>query len=186
MLDDEVVALYWQRDQTAIDKTEKNYGSYLMAIVGRILPSREDREEVVNDTYLRAWNSIPPHRPRQLSTYLGKIARQLSIDRLRKQGSLKRGGTEYALSLTELEECVSGGDVTAEQADLKQVGAVISEWLYTQPVEKRNIFVRRYYFLEPIGKLAKDFGMSEEKVKSLLFRCRKSLKKALDEEGCCV
>ena len=138
MLDDEVVALYWQRDQAAIGGDREKLWQLSDGHCRPDSPSREDREEVVNDTYLRAWNSIPPHRPQRLSTYLGKIARQLSIDRLRRQGTLKRGGTEYALSLTELEECVSGGDVTAEQADLKQLGAVISEWAVHAAIREKG------------------------------------------------
>ena len=108
MEDRDIVTLYWQRDQEAIRQTDRQYGRYLSSIAFGILADREDSRETVNDTYLRAWDSMPPHRPQVLATYLGRITRQLSIDRWRARGRAKRGGSQYALSLEELGDCVSG------------------------------------------------------------------------------
>ena len=119
MEDYEIVALYWDRNEEAIAQTQQRYGGYLYKIAFQVLASRPDSEESVNDTYLKAWGSMPPHRPGTLRTYLGKITRQLSIDRLRGRGREKRRGSEYALSLSELEECVSAGDTTQERLDLR-------------------------------------------------------------------
>ena len=119
MRDEEIVALYWQRNEDAIRETEQRYGRYLFKIAYQVLADPEDSEESVNDTYLKAWGSMPPHRPGTLRTYLGKITRQLSIDRLRGRDRVKRRASEYALSLSELEECVSAGDTTQEQVDLR-------------------------------------------------------------------
>ena len=113
MEDRDIVTLYWQRDQEAIRQTDRQYGRYLSAIAFGILADREDSRETVNDTYLRAWDSMPPHRPQVLATYLGRITRQLSIDRWRARGRAKRGGSQYALSLEELGDCVSGAATVA-------------------------------------------------------------------------
>ena len=115
MEDRDIVTLYWQRDEEAIRQTDRQYGRYLSAIAFHILADREDSRETVNDTYLRAWGSMPPHRPQVLATYLGRITRQLSIDRWRTRGRAKRGGSQYALSLEELGDCVSGA-ATPEEA----------------------------------------------------------------------
>lgn len=112
MEDEAIVALYWERKENAIGETEKKYGRYLMKTAYRILADEEDSKESVNDTYWKAWNSMPPHKPKSLATYLGKITRQVSIDRFRKRTCAKRKGSVYALSLSELEECVSAGDST--------------------------------------------------------------------------
>ena len=118
MEDRDIVTLYWQRDQEAIRQTDRQYGRYLSSIAFGILADREDSRETVNDTYLRAWDSMPPHRPQVLATYLGRITRQLSIDRWRTRGRAKRGGSQYALSLEELGDCVSGAATPEEALDL--------------------------------------------------------------------
>ena len=115
MEDRDIVTLYWQRDQEAIRQTDRQYGRYLSSIAFHILADREDSRETVNDTYLRAWDSMPPHRPQVLSTYLGRITRQLSIDRWRARGRVKRGGSQYALSLEELGDCLSGAATPAKE-----------------------------------------------------------------------
>lgn len=183
MEDHEIVALYWDRDENSIAQTQRRYGGYLYKIAFQILTDRLDSEESVNETYWRAWNSIPPHRPGVLRTYLGKITRQLSIDRLRSRGREKRRGSEYALSLSELEECVSAGDTTQEQADLRLLVQSIEVFLSTLPPEARTTFVGRYYYLDPIRDIAGYYGMSQSKVKSLLYRTRQGLKKHLEQEG---
>lgn len=183
MQDENIVALYWQRDEAAIRETEQKYGTYLTKIAYNILANVEDSQESVNDTYLKAWNSMPPHWPSVLSTYLGKITRQVSIDIFRKRSSAKRKTSAYAVSLSELESCVSGGDTTGEDVDLHLLAEAISAYLRTVSPEARNTFVVRYYFMDSLRELAEDFSMSESKVKSLLYRTRMGLKTYLEKEG---
>ena len=183
MRDDEIVALYWQRDETAIRETERKYGRYLSKITYNILADLGDCEEVVNDTCLKAWNSMPPHRPAVLGTYLGKIARQLSIDRFRTRNREKRQGSEYSLSLSELEECVSGGDATRQAVDGHLLAEAVSSYLKALPVQACHAFVGRYYYMDPLKEVAAYCGMSQSKAKSLLYRTRQGLKAYLKQEG---
>ncbi len=183
MQDSEIVNLYWERDEAAIEETEKQYGKYLLKIASNILYDTEDAKESVNDTYLAAWKSIPPHKPEVLSTYLGKITRQLSIDIYRKKSSKKRRNSEYAISLTELNDCLCGGDSTIERAELKELAEVISAWLLTLSPEMRNVFVGRYYFADSIREVADYYKISQSKVKSILYRARIALKEYLEQEG---
>ena len=183
MNDDLIVSLYWSWDEQAIGETEKKYGRYLAKIAYNILSDLEDSKESVNDTYWKAWNSIPPHRPGVLSTYLGKITRELSIDIFRKRTSTKRQASAYAVSLSELEECVSGGDTTTEDADLHALVETINTFLRSLSSEARNTFVGRYYFMDSIQEIASYYGMTESKVKSMLHRTRMGLKAKLEQEG---
>lgn len=183
MEDERIVALYWQRDELAVQQTEKKYGRCLTRLAYQILANWEDSQETVNDTYIKAWNSIPPHRPRHLSTYLGKLTRQTAIDRYRKRHSEKRKGSEYAVSLAELEDCVSMGDTTAREVDLHLLGAAISAYLRTLAPEARRAFVGRYYFMDPIREIAAYQRVSESKVKSMLYRARIGLRAYLEQEG---
>lgn len=178
-----IVSLYWQRDETAIRRTEDKYENYLTKIAYNILNDFEDSRESVNDTYLRAWNSMPTHRPAVLSTYLGKITRALAIDIYRKRNSKKRAGSAYALSLSELDECIPGGRDTAQPIELKELGKVISRFLRALPEEARTVFVRKYYFMDSIHEIAAGCRMSEAKTKSMLHRTRKKLKVFLTKEG---
>ena len=183
MRDDEIVALYWQRDETAIRETQRKYGRYLNKITYNVLADLGDCEEVVNDTCLKAWNSMPPHRPAVLRTYLGKIARQLSIDRFRTRNREKRQGSEYSLSLSELEECAGRGDATRQAVDAHLLAEAVSSYLKTLPVQARHAFVGRYYYMDPLKEVAAYCGMSESKAKSLLYRTRQGLKAYLKQEG---
>lgn len=183
MRDEEIVALYWDRDENAIRATEKQYGPYLYKIAYNVLTNREDSEESVNDTYWKAWESMPPHKPGVLATYLGKITRQLSIDRYRKRSSKKRWGSQYALSLSELDECVSGGNDTEQSVDMALLGKSINSFLDTLSPEARCTFVGRYYYMDSLREVAAYYDMSESKVKSLLHRTRIGLKTHLKQEG---
>lgn len=183
MEDREIVALYWRRDEGAIRETRRKYGRYLAKIARNILSSREDGEEVVNDTCLRAWNSIPPSRPDSLAAYLGKVARRLSIDALRARAREKRGRGEYALSLSELEECVPGGTGPEEQLELSLLAQAISGYLRTLSPQARAAFVGRYFCLDPLKDVAAHLGMGESRVKSMLYRARQGLKIYLTQEG---
>lgn len=183
MQDSQIVDLYWDRNETAIDQTDKKYGRYLTKIAYNILADREDSQESVNDTYLAAWNSMPPHRPDALSTYLGKLTRRISIDLFRKRTSQKRGGGEYALSLQELEGCISGGNTTEQALDLQLLSEAIETYLRSVTQEARNVFIGRYYYLDPVKKIAGYCRISESKTKILLHRTRQGLWEYLQKEG---
>lgn len=183
MEDAQIVSLYWDRDESAIRETETKYGRYLTKIACNILNDVEDSRESVNDTYLAAWDSIPPHRPGILSAYLAKLTRRISIDRFRYRTRDKRMGSEYALSLEELGDCVCGGDTTQEAVNEKLLADAIGIYLRLLPEDARTAFVGRYYFLDPLKEVAAYCGMSESKAKSLLYRTRVGLKEYLRKEG---
>ena len=183
MEDERIVSLYWQRDESAIRETEIKYDRYLTKIALNILADREDSRESVNDTYLAAWNSMPPHRPGVLSTYLGKLTRRISIDRFRYRSRDKRRESEYALSLSELGDCVSGGNTTEEIVNVKLLADAIGIFLRLQSEEARNAFIGRYYFLDSVREVAAYCGISESKCKTLLYRTRVALKDYLRKEG---
>lgn len=183
MQDERIVELYWQRDESAIRETEQKYGSYLTKIAYNILSDLEDSKESVNDTYMKAWNSIPPHKPDILSTYLGKITRQVSIDILRKRSSLKRQASEYATSLDEIGDCIPAGETPEQAVELQFLANAIAAYLRTLSPQARNTFVGRYYFVDSIRDIAEYYSMSKSKVESMLHRTRKGLKAYLEKEG---
>lgn len=183
MQDEKIVELYWQRDESAIRETQEKYENYLYKIAYNILSDKEDSHESVNDTYLAAWNSMPPHKPNVLSTYLGKLTRRISIDIFRKRNRIKRQASEYALSLTELEDCISGDNSPEKDYEAKVLGEAINSFLRTLSVDARNVFIGRYYFLDSVKDVAKYCGISESKAKTLLFRTRNSLREYLKKEG---
>ena len=183
MEDDRIVDLYWQRNERAIAETAAKYGPYLRSISRQILSNAEDAEECVNDTYNDAWQSMPPHRPSILSTFLGKITRRISIDLWRKYSAEKRGGGETALALDELEECVSGtGDVEAEVERL-ELQKKLNAFLLALPRTDRQVFMCRYWYLDSVSDIAKRFACSESKIKSMLYRTRNRLRAMLEKEG---
>lgn len=186
MDDRQIVALYLDRDEAAIGQTEKKYGAYLYKIAYNILNDLQDSQESVNDTYLAAWNSIPPHQPEVLSTYLGKLARRISIDVFRKRNRLKRKDSEYAISLSELDEAIAGGDMPEETVQAQQLAECISGFLRNLPQESRNAFIGRYYYCDSIKEVARYCGMSEAKAKTLLHRVRCRLREYLCKEGYAV
>jgi len=183
MEDEKIVSLYWDRDERAIRETEEKYDRYLTKIAQNILNNYEDSRESVNDTYLAAWNSMPPHRPSVLSTYLAKLTRRISIDIFRGRTRVKRQGSEYALSLQELGDCVSGGNTTEEILNVKLLADAIGIYLRTLSPEARNLFIGRYYYLDSLKEAAAYCGMTESKAKSLLHRTRLGLKEHLRKEG---
>lgn len=183
MEDSQIVSLYWDRDETAIEHTQKKYGKYLAKIAYNILADREDSQESVNDTYLAAWNSMPPHRPQVLSTYLGKLTRRISIDLFRKRNSQKRGSGEYTISLQELGGCISSGDTTQQAMDMQLLSGAIETYLRSISQEARNVFLGRYYYLDPVKKIAAYCNITESKAKMLLHRTRQGLWEHLRKEG---
>ena len=186
MEDEQIVQLYWDRDEQAIAETEIKYDRYLTKIAQNILDNLEDSRERVNDTYLAAWNSMPPHKPSILSTYLGKITRRLSIDCFRSRNRDKRRDSQYALSLEELGDCVSGGNTTEEIVNVNLLADTIGIYLRLLPEDARNAFIGRYYFLDSLREVAAYCGMTESRCKILLYRTRVGLKEYLEKEGFAV
>ena len=183
MEDEQIVSLYWQRSESAIRETEQKYDRYLTKIAYNILSDHEDSRESVNDTYLAAWNSIPPHRPSVLSAYLGKLTRRISIDIFRCRNREKRKASEYALSLSELGDCVSAGNTTEDMVNVKLLADAIGIYLRLIPEEARNAFLGRYYYLDSLKEVAAYCGMTESKAKTVLYRTRQGLKDYLKKEG---
>ena len=183
MDDIKIVQLYWERDQNAITETEAKYGNYCTSIAINILGNNEDAEECVNDTYMNAWNSMPPHRPTMLSTFLGKITRNLAFNRYKHNNADKRGGSEISAVLDELSECVSGKNNVEQEIEYKELVKAIDSFLDTLSPEKRSIFVCRYWYTDSISEIAKQFHMRENTVSMTLNRIRLKLKKYLIDGG---
>ena len=184
MMDDEkIIELYFDRDERAIAETESKYGAYCYRIAYNILLCVEDSEEVVNDTYAGAWEAIPPHRPNIFSAFLAKITRRLSMKKLRYNTALKRGGDENAAALDELAECVPAGGTVAEEVEAREVGEIIDLFLKKLKADDRRMFVRRYFYLESAGDIARRFGCSRSRVYDSLDRTRARLKEYLMKEG---
>lgn len=183
MEDSQILELYFARDELAISETDSKYGQYCRTIAENILLDREDSEECVNDTWLRAWNAIPPQRPNLLRLFLGKITRNLSFDRYRADKAKKRGGAELTVALAELSECVGGGTDPADEAEMKLLKTVIGQFVDNLPQRERGIFLRRYFYVESTAEIAKQYTMKEANVRLILSRIRKSLREVLTKEG---
>lgn len=183
MDDNRIIDLYWERSETAIAETAKKYGRYCHYISYNILYNNEDAEECVNDTFLGAWKSMPPQRPNRLSTFLGKITRNLSLNRFKLYNAQKRGLGQTGLVLSELEECIPALDNVAQETDEMILLESINKFLYSLPPIKRKIFVRRYWYLSAIKDISEQYGMTNNKVSSMLFRLRNELKTHLEKEG---
>lgn len=183
MDDAKIVQLYWDRDEQAIPATASKYGNYCISIARNILGNCEDAEECVNDTYLNTWNAIPPHRPKRLSAFLGKIVRNLSFNRYAHNTADKRGGGELPAVLEELAGCVSGSDDVGQIYEHKELAAAINDFLGTLPAEKRNIFVCRYWYTDSVNEIAARYGMTCGAVSMTLKRLRTKLHSYLVERG---
>ena len=183
MDDSSIVELYFARSEQAIQETDTKYGGYCYSIAYNILANQEDSEESVNDTYLSAWNSIPPRKPNPLAPFLGKIVRHISIDMWRKNGALKRGGGEMPLVLEELQECVASGENLEERYEQKELVRQVRNFVASLSDTERRVFVCRYWYCESIAEIAQRFSWSESKVKMTLLRTREKLKLHLQKEG---
>ena len=182
MEDQGIIALFFDRSEQAIAETDKKYGGYCYSIAYNILFNREDSEECVNDTYLAAWNTIPPRRPNFLNAFLAKMTRHISIDRWRKRSAKKRGGGEIFLALEELEDCVDSSSTETEY-EKKELSRVLNQFLSSLPETERNVFLCRYWYLDSIQTISEVSGFSQSKVTSMLHRLRGKLRKKLSEEG---
>ena len=183
MDDDQIVQMYWDRDERAISITAAKYGAYCLSIAGNILGNHEDAEECVNDTYLNTWNSIPSNRPEMLSTYLGKIVRNLSFNLYKKNRAKKRGAGQLDIVLDELSELIAGPNSPEEELDRKQLSATINAFLSKLPAEKRKIFVCRYWYADSVKDIAERFAMTENNVSVTLNRIRTKLRSYLEDGG---
>ena len=183
MEDEQILDLYWDRNPDAILQTDQKYGPYCRQISYHILRSREDAEECVNDTWLKSWHSIPPARPSHLKAFLGKLTRNLSLDRWDQAQAQKRGGGRTKLLLSELSDCIPAADSIEKAMEDKAISAAISRWLRQQTPKNRVAFVRRYWYADSMQAVAKRLGLTEGGAKSLLHRLRGSLKRHLEQEG---
>lgn len=176
-----IVDLYWARSENAIRQTELKYGRMLTSISASLVPTREDAEECVSDTYMVAWDSMPDERPTYLGAFLSKIVRRISISKYRSMRAEKRGG--HDILIDELSECIPSQSDVEREYDNEHLSDVLNRFLLSLDEEKRIIFVRRYFYSESISQIANRYGMTEGKVKTVLFRSRNALKKVLTEEG---
>lgn len=183
MEDRQIVALYWSRSEQAVTETAGKYENYCYAIAFHILRNAEDAEECVSDTWFQAWSSIPPHHPDSLKGFLGKITRDKAIDKWRRQNAGKRGGGVVALALEELGDCIPSESTTEQQAEARELGRLIDQFLRTLPERERRLFIRRYWYLDSIAELCRRFGFGQSQAKVMLLRTRKKLKKFLRERG---
>ena len=183
MDDNSIIQLYWDRNDQAIKATSEKYGHYCKSIAKNILNNEEDAEECVNDTYLNAWNSMPTHWPERLATFLGKITRNLSFNKYKRNHTQKRGGGEITLVLDELTDCVSDVDNVEQIIDRQELAKAINSFVKGLSIEKRNIFVRRYWYADSISDIANDYGMLQGTVSKILERVRRQLKSYLTERG---
>jgi len=186
MTDEQIIELYWQRSELAIAATDDKYGKICHGIAYRILSDREDSEECVNDSYLRLWNNIPPQRPRVFSAFLGKIVRNLALNRYEARSASKRGGGEVPLALEELSGCIPGGEDLSSRLEGKMLRQIISDHISGMKPEERAIFLLRYWELQPVAQIAKLCRCSESKVKMSLHRSRQKLRAVLEREGVSV
>ena len=183
MDDQEIIQLYLKRDQRALSATARKYGNYCASIARNILGNHQDVEECVNDTYLKAWNSIPPTVPTMLSAFLARITRNLAFNKYKHDHVRKRGQGEVALVLDELAECVSGLEDVEREVDRRELVRTIQAFLDTLPTKKRDIFVCRYWYSDSVSFIARRYGMTENHVSVTLSRTRSKLNTYLTERG---
>ncbi len=181
--DQTIIELYWRRDEEAVRATAEKYGGYCRSIARNFLADRRDQEECVNDTWVGAWNAMPPHRPGRLRLFLGKITRSLACDALRSQTAAKRGGGAYPEALEELSECLPAASDVDRAVEGRELERLINRFLHTLPERACGVFLRRYWYAEPLEAIAERCGMGEGAVKSSLFRTRRKLRAYLEKEG---
>ena len=183
MEDQKIISLYWDRSEQAIYETDNKYGGYCYRIAQGIVRCAEDAQEILSDTWLAAWNTIPPQRPRILKAFLARITRNLSLDRWDRMTADKRGGGEVPLALEELSECIAGSRTVEGELDAKELGAAVDRFVRGLRPLEQQVFLSRYWYLEPIDRIAQQMGFSRSKVTSMLHRTRNKLRDYLKEEG---
>lgn len=183
MTDEKIIELFFKRDEQAIRESIIAYGAYCRTITSGILTDPMDAEEAVADTWLAAWDSIPPSRPQYLRLYLGSIARNKALSKWRKNCADSRGGGETTLALEELAECIGTSSSPEDAVNLKVLGQTITAFLKQEPAMRRNVFLRRYYYMEPLSDIASRYGRKEANVRMMLSRTRQKLRAYLKQEG---
>lgn len=183
MEDEQILDLYFARDEQAVAETARKYGGYCFSLANTILHDDQDAEETVSDTYLKAWTVIPPKRPGVFKMFLAKITRNLAFSRWRSYTAEKRGGGEMALVLEELEDCVAAPGGVEDRVNARELARAIRTFLNTLPAREQDIFLRRYFFVEESDVIAKRYGMKPATVLRTLSRIRMKLKKHLTQEG---
>ena len=186
MEDSAIVDLFWARQESAVAETDKKYGSYCRSIAQNILHDPQDSEECVSDTWLHAWNAMPPQRPGILSAFLGRITRNLSLDRYRASRAEKRGGGSLPVALEELDGCIPSELRTEDRLEESELVGIIDRFLRGQPRREATLFLRRYWYLDSISQIAARYELPENTVKSILHRTRERLRKELKKEGVSV
>lgn len=182
MEDEKIIGLYWDRNEDAIIETSSKYGKLCFLIANNILANHEDSEECVNDTYLGLWNAIPQQRPSRFSVFVSRITRNLALKKFEYLSAAKRN-PEAVCSFEELGECVSGKAYIENELENRRIEQAIDAFLWQQGQEKRNIFIRRYWYFESIEKICVRTGYSQSKIKSILFNMRQKLRDYLESEG---
>ena len=183
MSDEQIVELYWQRDERAIRETDRKYQHFLLTVAHNILRDAQDCEECLNDTYLGAWNAIPPARPKVLQAFLATIMRRTAIDCYKRKKRQKRIDSELTVALSEVEELLADGSDPAAELDAHELGRVISEFIRALPKRRMYIFMSRYYTARPIGEIARLLGGSESTVNKEIAAIKRDLKEKLEKEG---
>ena len=183
MEDEKIIEMFFARSEEAISALEEKYGAYCRTIAGNILKNSGDIEECLNDTYLKVWETVPPNNPERLGAYTGRIARNLALNRIRYNSAEKRGKGVPETVFSEIEEFFPSESSVEQLFDAAELTAAIEKFLYSQPKEKRDLFIRRDWYFFPLKDIAKAYGMSESKVKSMLFRMKNELRKTLEKEG---
>lgn len=183
MRDEEIIAMFWARSDQALTCTAERYGSYCYTIANRILDDPEDSKECLNDALLKLWNQIPPNRPHNLATFLGKLTRNLALDRLRSRAAEKRGGGRTDAVLEELADCIPAGTAEDKVIDAIVLRDLLADFLDGQKQQNRIIFVKRYWYLMTVDEIARELGASRSKVKMSLLRTRNALQERLEKEG---
>ena len=183
MDDKQIIELYNLRDEQAIKHTESKYGRYCFSIAKNILSNEQDCEECVNDTWNRAWNAIPPKNPNNFRLFLGKIVRNLAIDKVKSESCQKRGGSEFTLALDEIGDIVSGDDTFEQNIEYEMLVKSLNVFLRSLPERERNVFINRYFYIMPIEDIAKKYSLSAQNVHKILSRTRIKLKEYLRVEG---
>lgn len=183
MKDEGILNLYWERNEQAITETQKSYGNYCYSIAYHILQDKEDSDECLNDTWLRAWNAIPPKRPNRFALFLGTITRNLSFDKWKHKNAVKRGKGSVLVALDELEECIPHPTSTEDAVEAAELERLLDSFLHTLPERECSIFLRRYWYVEEYSEIAGRYRMNLNTVKTSLFRTRAKLRTYLEQEG---
>lgn len=183
MEDHQIITLFFERDEAAIEETQQKYGTYCRTIADRILDSPEDAEECVNDAMLRVWDAIPPQKPVRFKLFLARIVRNLAFDRYKLRKTAKRGGGEITAILDELAECVADMKDVERELDSRALRQCMNDFTAALPSRERSLFVGRYFYAKGVGEIAKELGLKENYCSVLLSRIRQKLRQHLEQEG---